>query len=79
MDDKKKARVDGGRRFQREGPATEKDLDLAIVVLVKKGSHVSTLTFAMTAFINFASFKFKSMVISHHDRNFSANNVQAVC
>jgi len=31
---KTKARADGGRRFQREGPATAKDLDLAIVVLV---------------------------------------------
>jgi len=33
LDDKKEARADGGKRFQREGPATEKDLDLAIVVL----------------------------------------------
>src|SRR6218665_4224761 len=29
LDDRKEARADGGRRFQREGPATEKDLDLA--------------------------------------------------
>ena len=28
LDDKKEARADGGRRFQREGPATETDLDL---------------------------------------------------
>ena len=36
MDDrpKKEARADGGRRFQRKGPTTEKDLDLAIGVLV---------------------------------------------
>jgi len=32
--DKKEARADGGRRFQRERPATKRDLDLAIVVLV---------------------------------------------
>jgi len=25
LDDKKEARAEGGRRFQREGPATEKD------------------------------------------------------
>ena len=43
LDDKKEARADGGRRFQREGPATEKDLDLAIVVLVRgtKSSRLS--------------------------------------
>jgi len=43
LDDKKEVRADGGRRFQREGPATEKDLDLAIVVLVRgtKSSHLS--------------------------------------
>jgi len=35
LDDKKEARADSGRRFQREGPATEKDLDLDIVVLVR--------------------------------------------
>jgi len=34
LDDKKEAQAEGGRRFQMEGPATEKDLDLAIVVLV---------------------------------------------
>ena len=33
LGDKKEARAEGGRRFQREGPATEKDLDLATVVL----------------------------------------------
>src|SRR6218665_2971035 len=35
--------IDGGRRFQREGPATEKDLDFAIVVLVRgtKSSRLS--------------------------------------
>jgi len=43
LDDKKEARADGGRRFQREGPATEKDLDLPIVVLVRgtKSSRLS--------------------------------------
>ena len=43
LDDKNEARADGGRRFQREGPATEKDLDLAIVVLVRgtKSSRLS--------------------------------------
>ena len=43
MDDKKEARAEGGRQFQRGGPATEKDLDLAIVVLVRrpKSSHLS--------------------------------------
>jgi len=34
LDDKKEARAEGGRRLQREGLATKKDLDLAIVVLV---------------------------------------------
>jgi len=28
LDDKKEARAEGGRRFQRDGPITEKDLDL---------------------------------------------------
>jgi len=36
----KEAQADGGRRFQREGPATEKDLELAIVVLVR-GTKIS--------------------------------------
>ena len=35
LEDKKEARADGGRQFQREGPATKKDLDLAIVVVVR--------------------------------------------
>ena len=35
MDDKREARAEGGRRFQREGPITEKDLDMAMVVLVR--------------------------------------------
>jgi len=34
LDDKKEARAGGGRRFQREGPITEKDLDMAMVVPV---------------------------------------------
>jgi len=33
LDAKKEARAEGGRQFQREAPATERDLDLAIVVL----------------------------------------------
>jgi len=43
LDDKKEARADGGRRFRREGPITEKDLDLAIVALVRgtKSSRLS--------------------------------------
>ena len=36
MDDKREARADGGRRFQREGPTTENDLDMAMVVRDKK-------------------------------------------
>jgi len=35
LDDKKEARAESGRRFQREGPITEKDLDMAMVVLVR--------------------------------------------
>ena len=35
MDDKREARVEGGRRFQREGPIMENDLDMAMVVLVR--------------------------------------------
>jgi len=34
LDDKREARAEGGRRFQREGPITEMDLDMAMVVLV---------------------------------------------
>jgi len=30
LDDKKEARAEGGRRFEREGPITEKDLDMAM-------------------------------------------------
>jgi len=43
LDDKKEARAEGGRQFQREGPITEKDLDLAMVVLVRgtKSSRLS--------------------------------------
>src|SRR6218665_2799797 len=43
LDDEREARAEGGRRFQREGPITEKDLDMAMVVLVrgKKSSHLS--------------------------------------
>ena len=29
LDDKREGRAEGGRRFQREGPITEKDLDMA--------------------------------------------------
>ena len=43
MDDKKEARTEGGGRFHREGPITEKDLDIAMVVLVRgtKSSRLS--------------------------------------
>ena len=43
MDDKREARAEGGRRFQREGPITEEDLDMAMVVLVRgtKSSRLS--------------------------------------
>jgi len=34
LGDKKEGRAEGGRRFQREGPITEKHLDMAMVVLV---------------------------------------------
>jgi len=45
LDDKKEALAEGGRRFQREGPSTEKDLDLVIVVLVRgiKSSRLSIM------------------------------------
>jgi len=43
LDDNKEARSEGGGRFQREGPATEKDLDFAIVVLVR-GTESSRLS-----------------------------------
>jgi len=35
LDDKREARAEGGRRFQREGPITEKDLDMPLVVLLR--------------------------------------------
>jgi len=35
LDDNNEARADGGRPIQMEGLATKKDLDLAIVVLVR--------------------------------------------
>jgi len=35
LEDKKEAQAEGGRRFQSEGPITEKDLSLVIVVLVR--------------------------------------------
>src|SRR6218665_215168 len=43
LDDKRKARAKGGRRFQREEPITEKDLDMVMVVLVRgtKSSRLS--------------------------------------
>ena len=31
MDDRREARAEGGRRFQREGAITAKDLDMAMV------------------------------------------------
>ena len=43
MDDKREARAEGGMRFQREGAITAKDLDMAMVVLVRgtKSSRLS--------------------------------------
>src|SRR6218665_3642927 len=43
LDDRREARAEGGRRFQREGPITETDLDMAMVVLVRgtKSSRLS--------------------------------------
>ena len=43
MDDRREARAEDGRRFQREGAITEKDLDMAMVVLVRgtKNSRLS--------------------------------------
>jgi len=43
LEDKKEAQAEGGRRFQREGAITEKDLDVAMVVLVQetKSSRLS--------------------------------------
>ena len=43
LDDKREGRAEGGRRFQREGLITEKDLDMAMVVLVRgtKSSRLS--------------------------------------
>ena len=32
MDDRREARAEGGRRFQREGAITAKDLDMAMVM-----------------------------------------------
>ena len=40
MEDKKGARADGGRRYQREGPATKKDLDLAILTVIVRCMYV---------------------------------------
>ena len=43
MDDRREARAEGGRRFQREGAIRAKDLDMAMVVLVRgtKSSRLS--------------------------------------
>ena len=43
MDDRKEARAEGGRRFQREGAITAKDLDMAMVVL-GRGTKISRLS-----------------------------------
>ena len=45
MDDRREARAAGGRRFQREGTITAKDLDMAMVVLVR-GTTSSRLSMA---------------------------------
>src|SRR6218665_447873 len=43
LDDKREARAEGGRQFQREGAITAKDLDMAMAVLVRgtKSSRMS--------------------------------------
>jgi len=43
LDDKREVRAEGGRRFQRVGPIMEKDLGMAMVVLVRgtKSSRLS--------------------------------------
>ena len=43
LDDKRETRAEGGRRFQKEGAITAKDLDMAMVVLVR-GTKSSVLT-----------------------------------
>ena len=43
LDDKIEARAEGGKRFQREGPTREKDLDMANGVLVR-GTKSSSLS-----------------------------------
>ena len=43
LDDRREARAEGGRRFQREGAITAKDLDMAMVVLVQ-GTKSSCLS-----------------------------------
>ena len=43
LDDRREARAEGGRRFQREGAITAKDLDMATAVLVR-GTNSSCLS-----------------------------------
>jgi len=43
LDDTREARAEGGRRFQREEAITAKDLDMAMVVLVR-GTKISRLS-----------------------------------
>lgn len=43
MDDNKEAQAEGGRRFQREGPPTEKELELAIEYEVLSYDNYDTL------------------------------------
>jgi len=38
--EKHELKPEGGRRFQREGPITEKDLDMAMVVLVRGTTRI---------------------------------------
>jgi len=39
LDDKREAQAEGGRRFQREGPIMENDLDMAMVVLFSRRAY----------------------------------------
>jgi len=39
LDDKNEARAEGGRRFQREGPAAEKDLEYNNMVCSESTMH----------------------------------------
>jgi len=57
LDDKREARAEGGRRFQRERPITEKDLDMDMVVLVQgtKSSRLSRREYSIRAGLHLPS------------------------